>query len=113
MTLLYGQSVTVLRAPLIEDRYGNPVRDWTSATRTPVHGVAVQPSGTSEDQGQRSTVVSRWHLITRPGRDIDLEPADRIEYAGRTLEIEGEVRRFPGPGGGFHHVEVTLLEVNG
>ncbi|MFB6535113.1 hypothetical protein ACFCY8_30215 [Streptomyces noursei] len=114
MTYHYTQTVTVLRAPFLADRYGNTTseRDWTSATRTTVRRVSVQPSTSIEETGDRPAVTTGLRLITRRGIDIDVAPGDRIEYAGRFLDVEGEPARYVA-GGRHHHTEVQLKEVNG
>ncbi|QDY79791.1 hypothetical protein [Streptomyces qinzhouensis] len=114
MTLLYTQTVVTLRAPFVVDRYGNEttVRDWTRATRTTVRRVSVQPDQSAEGTGDRAAVVTGWRLITRRGVDVDLGPGDRIEHAGRLLDVDGDVQRYV-LGGRHHHTECRLREVSG
>lgn len=115
--LFFHQSVVRLRAPVVPDRYGNRVRDWAAAERTPWTGVSVQPAGRSEDQatGDRDTATTGWSLQSQPGVDLDLLPTDRVELAdGVVCEVVGEVARHPDPWGrGVHHVEATLQRVTG
>ncbi|MEU7160328.1 hypothetical protein [Streptomyces chrestomyceticus] len=114
MTLLYGQTVVIVRAPYITDRYGNTTseRDWTRATRTTVRRVSVQPDTSTEGTGDRPVVVSGWRLITRRGVDIDLTAGDRVEHAGRVLDVDGDIARWI-VGGRIHHAEARLKEVDG
>ncbi|WP_369376114.1 hypothetical protein [Streptomyces sp. cg36] len=114
MTLLYTQAVVVVRAPYVVDRYGNTtsVRDWSSATRTTVRGVSVQPDTSSEATGDRPVIVTGWRLITRRGVDVDLGPGDRVVALGRLLDVDGEPGRYM-VGGRHHHTEVRLTEVAG
>ncbi|MEW2635765.1 hypothetical protein AB0903_30030 [Streptomyces sp. NPDC048389] len=106
--------MVVIRAPYVVDRYGNTTseRDWTSATRTTVRRVAVQPNATSENDGDRPVVVTGWRLVTRRGRDIDLAPGDRVVALGRVLETDGDVARWI-TAGRHHHTEAQLKEVTG
>lgn len=114
MSLLQADTVVIVRAPFKVDKYGNTstVRDWVNATRTTVAGVSVQPDGSTEATGARSSVVTGWRLITRKGRDFPALSGDRIEYGGMTLEVDGEVGRFR-MGARVHHVEVRLKRVTG
>ncbi|MFH8593094.1 hypothetical protein [Streptomyces rimosus] len=114
MTLLYGQTVVIVRAPYITDRYGNTTaeRDWSRATKTTVRRVSVQPDTSTEATGDRPVVVSGWRLITRRGVDIDLTAGDRVEHAGRVLDVDGDVARWT-VGGRIHHTEARLKEVSG
>lgn len=112
MTLLYTETVVVIRAALVVDRYGNEVRDWSSATRTTVRRVSVQPDSSTEGIGDRPVIVTGWRLTTRTGVDIDVASGDRVEHAGRLREVDGDVARYV-LGGVHHHTEVRLREVSG
>lgn len=114
MSVLTTETVTVLRAPYRVDKYGNTSteRDWTKATRTPLSGVTFQPDASTEATGDRGSVVTGYRLLTRKGRDADIEATDRIEAQGMTLEVDGEVARYRMQGR-VHHVEVRLKRVTG
>lgn len=114
MSVHYAQTVEILRAPFVVDRYGNTtsVRDWSSATRTTVRRVAVQPDQSTEAEGDRPVVVTGWRLITRRGVDIDLIPGDRVVALGRLLDVDGEVARWT-TSGRHHHTEARLKGVTG
>jgi hypothetical protein len=110
----YSQTVVLVRAPFLVDRYGNTTteRDWNNATRTTVRRVAVQPDASTEDEGDRPVVVSGWRLITRRGVDVDLAPGDRVVALGRLLDVDGDVARWT-LAGRHHHTEARLEEVSG
>ncbi len=114
MSVHYRQTVTVLRAPFVVDRYGNTTseRDWARATRTTVRRVSVQPDTSTEDTGDRTAVVTGWRLITRRGQDVDLVPGDRVVALGRLLDVEGEPARYV-LAGRHHHTEARLKGVDG
>lgn len=117
MSLLHTQGVVIVRAGEFTDRYGNTKPDWgTGATRTPVSGVNVQPasspSSSDEHIDDRQTTVTRWDFFTDRGVDVDLLATDRVEFDGMKLRVDGKVGRWPAPGGGVHHVEATLVEVD-
>ncbi|MEU7642227.1 hypothetical protein AB0C11_40485 [Streptomyces sp. NPDC039016] len=110
MTLHYTQTVVILRAPFVVDRYGNATseRDWASATRTTVRRVSVQPDSASEAEGDRPAVTTGLRLITRRGVDVDLVPGDRVVAMGRLLDTDGEPARYV-VGGRHHHTEARLI----
>jgi hypothetical protein len=112
--MLYLQTVTLVRAGAGEDEYGNERPDWgAGATRTTVAGVNVQPQGGSiEDTDDKQLTVTGWRLYTPRGMDLDLRETDRIEFDGMTLQVVGKVARWPAPGGGVHHIEADLREVD-
>ncbi|MFI1580015.1 hypothetical protein [Embleya sp. NPDC020630] len=116
MSGMYAQTVVIVRAPLVADRYGSEQRDWDAATRTEVSGVNVQPASapaqSTEYITDRQTTATGYRLYTPRGMDLDLQETDRVEYAGMTLEVDGKVGRWPRPGGGVHHVEAELMEVD-
>lgn len=116
MSLMYVQDIVIVRAPVIRDRYGSESRDWSAATRTEVSGVNVQPASapaqSTEHTDDRQTTVTGWRLYTPRGMDLDLLETDRVEHGGMTLEVDGKVGRWPRPGGGVHHVEAELKEVD-
>lgn len=114
--MMFGDSVTVVRPTVTRDRWDNDVADWAAATRTVVHGVVVMPTSQIEDAtGNRVAVTSGWRLFTAPGRDMDLRATDRVEWQGMSLEVLGEVARYPHPirPGHVHHVEAQLQQVTG
>ena len=113
MSILYQQSAVIVRPAEVEDDYHNITFDYgPAATRIPVSGVNVQPSGGSaEDTDGRQVTVTGWRLYTPRGRDLDLRETDRIEFDGMTLQVAGKVARWPAPGGGVHHIEADLREV--
>jgi hypothetical protein len=112
--MLYLQSITIVRPGTGTDEYGNERPDWgAGASRLPVSGVNVQPSGGStEDTDDRQVTVTGWRLYTPRGMDVDLRETDRVEFDGMTLQVIGKVARWPAPGGGVHHIEADLREVD-
>jgi hypothetical protein len=112
--MLYEQSITIVRPGSAQDEYGNEKDDWgAGADRITVDGVNVQPmGGSSEDTDDRQVVVTGWRLFTPRGMDLDLRETDRVEAWGTTMQVIGKVARWPAPGGGVHHVEADLQEVD-
>ncbi|MFJ4794020.1 hypothetical protein [Kitasatospora purpeofusca] len=114
MSILFAQSVVILRAPFLVDRYGNETseRDWSRASRRTVRALSLQPDSSTEADGDRPSVVSGWRVTTRRGTDLDLIPGDRVEFDGRLLETDGLVARWT-VRGRLHHAEARLVEVVG
>ncbi|AYF29307.1 hypothetical protein CSH63_17915 [Micromonospora tulbaghiae] len=85
-----GETVTVVRAPLVDDGYGNQARDWPAAARTPHDGCAVAQGsrGGEAFTGDRNAVLSDLQVFMRPGADV--VATDRLEVRGRTYEVVGE-----------------------
>ncbi|MEU8525256.1 hypothetical protein AB0C77_06585 [Streptomyces sp. NPDC048629] len=111
--MLYLQSITILRAGSAADEYGNERPNWANPVRTSVSGVNVQPSGGSiEDTDDKQLTVTGWRLYTPRGMDLDLRETDRVEAEGTVMQVIGKVARWPAPGGGVHHIEADLREVD-
>lgn len=106
---LLGQEVTIVRAAASVDRYNDVSADWSSATRTVVHG-RLQQTDTVEVAVGRDTVIADWVLFLPAGTDV--LPSDRVEVDGATFEVVGlpNVAHTPrGP----HHVEARLRSITG
>lgn len=89
MIFPYGETVTVVRAGLVDDGYGNEVPDWANGTSTPYEGCAVaQGSRGSEVLTDRNAVLSDLVVFMPSGADV--LPTDRLSVRGRTYEVVGE-----------------------
>ena len=89
MIFPYGETVTVVRAGLVDDGYGNQVPDWSTATSTPYEGCAVgQGSRGGEVLADRNVVLSDLVVFMPPGADV--VATDRLEIRGRAYEVVGE-----------------------
>lgn len=112
MSVLYEQSIVIVRPATGTDRYGNERAAWgPGAERIPVDLVNVQPSGGSkEDTDDKQVTVTGWLLISAPGTMPDLRETDRVEFDGLTLEVTGKVGRWPVPDA-VRHIEAQLKEV--
>ncbi|MGK5729723.1 hypothetical protein [Streptomyces sp. URMC 124] len=106
-----------MRAGTRLDRGGNVVTDWSpdAVSRLPITEVSIQPTTAAETATpERTAVITGWHVQSPPGVDLDVRAADRIEWDGMTLEIDGEVARWSDPiEGGTHHVEFDLVRATG
>lgn len=113
---MYSHSITVIRPAWANDRYGDLVADWDAAKHTDVSGVDVQPAAVIERHDPTaSPVLQRLRVITRPTDPIpDIEPTDRIAYAGRLYEVVGEVGCWPDPLNPLgNHLEFEISRIVG
>lgn len=101
---LRPHTVTVVRAPLTTDRYGNEQRDWSNATRTDYRAWIEHRSGDEETE-DRDTAVTQWLLILP--RTADIVYTDRVEYGSRVFEVVSlpDTKHTPR---GVSHIECTL-----
>jgi head-tail adaptor len=89
---LGAEQVTVLRAALVADRYGQQ-RDWPNATSFAVRGVNIQasllpPFGSVEEDEDREYTASHLRLFAPPGTDIAAD--DRVIWRGQTFDVDGD-----------------------
>lgn len=113
--MMFNQTLVRVRAGKRTDRGGNTVNDWAIATRLTVDRVNIQPSiqGETVDE-QRNAVVTGWHVQSAEGTNPDIRFDDRIEWDGMTLEVDGEIARWPELfTDGVHHVEFEMKRATG
>lgn len=106
--MIFGDSVTRLRAPLVTGPYGNELYDWPNATSVD-YAAEVQPVSSTEDVVNQPQTVTRWRMFLLP--DANVKATDRIVWAGLTLEVDGEVEQWR-PRGRLHHFEAVLKRVS-
>lgn len=109
----FTTTITILKAKRVKGKYSSQeTLDWSDPNRIEVgFPVSVQPLSSSEGDPERPTVVTGWQLLTPPGKDLPLDPEDRVELAiGGTYSVDGDILRFPHPTrmNAVHHVEVML-----
>lgn len=104
-----NQSITVLRAPLIDD-HGVMVADWSSpeVTQTVLENCSVQPQAGSRDSAHRNAVEAE--LLVWVFGPADIQASDRIRVPGysRDFIIQGEPGRWKSPGGRLDHIALRL-----
>lgn len=115
--MIFYQSIVRVRAGTRTDRGGNTMPDWSpeAVSRLSIDRVSVQPNTQEETTGpERGAVATGWRVLSEPGVDADVRATDRVEWDGMTLEVVGEVARWPDPlDGGVHHVEFTMSRATG
>lgn len=109
--MILRDKVTRLRAPLVDDAYGNQRRDWPNATRV-TYPAELWPVSSTEEVVNQQRTETRTRMIQGPA--YDLLATDRIEWDNgsgvATYEVEGDVEPFK-PRGRLHHYEAVLLRV--
>jgi hypothetical protein len=115
--MMFNQSLVRVRAGERTDRGGNTVKDWSpgAASRLTVVQVNIQPSVQTEIVDEdRNAVVTGWHVQSAEGTNPDIHFDDRIEWDGMTLEVDGEVARWPELfADAVHHIEFEMKRVTG
>lgn len=105
--MILHDTVTRLRAELVDGPYGNQQHDWANAT-SETYPAEVQPMPTSEDVASQQRVTTRFRVLLGPTADI--EATDRIVWGGNTYEVDGDVLPWKRRGV-LHHYEALLLRV--
>lgn len=103
--------MTVLQAPLVDGDYNAQTRDWAHATETVVPRCTIDFTGTSESKAASDQTVTRAQLCM-PARAPQITEWHRVQWAGRTWEVDG----VPNPAeatGPLAGQIVNLLEVAG
>lgn len=115
--MFFFDSVVRVRAGTKTDRGGNTVLDWSpsAVSRATVGGLNIQPASQMESTDPtRTAVVTGWRVQSEPGTAPDIRAADRLEWRGLTLEVDGEVGEWPDPlTGQPHHIEFTMKRSTG
>lgn len=115
--MFFDQQIVRVRAGTRQDRSGNTVPDWSESAvdRLQIDDVSVQPQTQTETTDPtRTAVVTGWHAQSQPGTDPDITAADRIEWNGRVLEVQGEIARWSDPLDGTpHHAEWDMTRATG
>lgn len=106
-----NDSITVLRAPLVDSR-GTKVRDWSQATGHEVTGCSFQPSSTSTDYGDVRLGITFDATVYMPvGADVLAD--DRIVFGGVTYAIDGEPYDWRSATGRVSHRQARLKTWSG
>lgn len=91
-----GETITRLRAPLVDDRYGGQTPDWDAATSTTIPGCVVAPGQAGEAHGDgRQGVIVGFTIYAPAGSDI--LPSDRLTIRGHDHEVDGEPGEWVNP----------------
>jgi hypothetical protein len=99
--------ITVQRAPLTSGGYGNQSRNWAAAVSTDflVHWSA---QSVTEVVGDKAQTITRGKIFGGP--DLDVQPTDRVVFAGELFEVDGDVMQSYRLGQ-LHHVRVFVKRI--
>lgn len=103
--------ITVIRAPLVDDGRGNERRDWANPTETTIPGWAVDVGNTTADTVNRDGASIEYTV--RGPLSADVDGSDRVVLLGNTYEVNGGVRRQPGPSPLTSHTILLLTRWEG
>lgn len=102
--------VTILRAPPVEDRYGNQAPDWENADETDTTGWKwQQSSGETTIEGRDASTTIE--MLALPA-GADIVDTDRVRIGADVYDVNGRPDRLSTPRG-EHHIEVNLKLVDG
>ncbi|WP_311520890.1 hypothetical protein [uncultured Corynebacterium sp.] len=107
---MFTDRVFIVKPRLVESVYSTElVKDWTNPTLVAVDApVSVQPVTSDEPwTGIRSSVETRWRLVTAPGHTIDVGADARLRVDGidADLEVDGRPAQWGAP---LPHTEINL-----
>ncbi|MFG2970790.1 hypothetical protein ACGFZS_46730 [Streptomyces sp. NPDC048288] len=105
------QTVTVLEAALVAGDYNTTVRDWDHPTSTPVPGCTIDYTSNSRSRQAGDQTTTRAVLLM-PRRAIEITTSMRVQWDGRTWEVDGAPAHAEGAGP-LSGQAVNLLEVKG
>ncbi|MGW2724804.1 hypothetical protein [Streptomyces sp. NPDC001492] len=105
------QSVTILEAALVDGDYNTQVRDWDHPTRTAISGCTIDYTSNSRTRQAGDQTTTRA-LLLMPPRAMTITTGMRVQWDGRTWEIDGAPAHAEGAGPLSGQV-VNLLEVKG
>jgi hypothetical protein len=105
----YGETVQVLTAGTVVDRYGNETTDWSAPTVVDVAGVGVEPRPSSEPaQDARNAVTDGFTLYLPPGSVVT--PQNRVSVRGGTYSVLGEPAVWRSPFTGWEPGVVVQVQ---
>lgn len=99
-------TITVVRAPLVDDGRGNLTRDWANAAEFALPGWGIDAGSTAEDETNRDGSQTGYTLRGPIAADVD--PQDRVRLFGDLFVIDGGVLRQPGPSSITDHCIIRL-----
>lgn len=107
----FDRTVTVLRAPIVQDGMRSE-RDWSQATARTVRECILVRPGSSTDWRDASEVRAIDKVLIAP-HGSDIREGDRISYGGRTYEVDGIPEDRESPTGAVSHMRAALVAWSG
>lgn len=91
---LLTDQITILRAALITGYGGSQVWDWAHAATTTATALVTPDASTETAAGtSRDVILTTLHVYVPAGTDV--LATDRIQWAGRTWEVDGAPSPWP------------------
>lgn len=100
--MMYGETVTRLRATVVTDPYSGEATElsWVNPDSLDIPGVAIEPRPQPElVTDARNAVVSAFTLYAPFGSDV--KAADRLRVRGDVFEVDGDVADWRSPFSGW------------
>lgn len=91
---------------MVDDGRGGEQADFTDAVQVPLFGWALDAGNTTVDDQNRDGALVQW--TARGPFAADVERHDRISVFGEQFQIDGAVRRQPGPSSLTSHTILLL-----
>lgn len=94
MDFAYGETVTIIRAPGV-DQYGDPIPGDPMRIDIPGCAIAPRPLGETSERGRQGVIVG--YTIYLPAGSPAILHTDQIEVRGAVREIDGEPAEWVSP----------------
>lgn len=104
-------TITRERPVMISDGRGGVEADFTGAVAVELGGWALDAGNTLADAQNRDGALVQW--TARGPFSADVERHDRISVFGEQFQIDGAVRRQPGPSSLTSHTILLLVNWEG
>ncbi|MGK9222066.1 MULTISPECIES: hypothetical protein [unclassified Microbacterium] len=109
--LVARHTITRKRPVMVSDGRGGQEPDYTTTTDVDLPGWAVDAGNTVQDLTNRDGDSIEWTL--RGPFTADIDRRDLVTLFGQDYQIEGAVRRQPGPSALTSHTIVQLIRWEG
>lgn len=109
--LVARHTISRERPVMVADGRGGQEADFTNAQSVDLPGWALDVGNTIADDQNRDGALIQW--TARGPLAADVERHDRITVLGKTFQIDGAVRRQPGPTPRTSHTILLLKKWEG
>lgn len=107
---LLVHEVDILTADLVENEYGDEIKDWDDPTVTTTRG-RMRQRGADEALGDREMALADWVLFLPP--TVTASHLDRVAWEGDLYEVSGDPKPAYRRSADVHHYEVPLRRIEG
>lgn len=106
------ETVTIHTPATTTNRYGDLELDWDAATDVEVTDAIVYPLTSSEDNANRSALITGLAVLI-PDDDVEVPHNARVTARGETWEVNGDVADWSSPWGWDPGRQINLRRVDG